>query len=219
YNGSPAQLFIDGTDYSILVQNRKGVDIYSFPSGAGIAPDASSVTYTPASGPATTVQARLRGYESSGGSVLVGYQPAGTGAVTRTVQDKLRESVSIKDFGAIGDGFTNDSAAFVAFLDYLVENGGVGFIPSGTYSIDPVYRNFTGSKPFSIVGEGKYNTILKNRSPNSSFLYWTAVNNFVLSDLTLDGDYTAAPVGLDSSGAHLGIVNSSYVTIKNVRMI
>jgi hypothetical protein len=34
----------------------------------------------------------------------VSYTPAGTGAVATTVQSKLRESGSVKDFGAIGDG-------------------------------------------------------------------------------------------------------------------
>lgn len=39
-----------------------------------------------------------------GGSTLVGLQQEGTGAVKRTVQSKLREFVSVKDFGALGDG-------------------------------------------------------------------------------------------------------------------
>lgn len=42
------------------------------------------------------------------------YVPAGTGAVATTVQTKLRESVSVKDFGAVGDGVADDTAAFVA---------------------------------------------------------------------------------------------------------
>lgn len=40
------------------------------------------------------------------------FTPAGTGAVARTVQAKLRESVSLLDFGAVGDGVTDDTAAF-----------------------------------------------------------------------------------------------------------
>ena len=42
----------------------------------------------------------------------VGYTPAGTGAVATTVQTKLRESVSVKDFGAVGNGTTDNTAAF-----------------------------------------------------------------------------------------------------------
>jgi hypothetical protein len=45
------------------------------------------------------------------GSSLVGFLQAGSGAVPTTVQDKLRETVSFKDFGAVGDGVTDDTAA------------------------------------------------------------------------------------------------------------
>lgn len=48
---------------------------------------------------------------SESGSELVGYQPAGTGAVATTVQSKLRETVSVKDFGAVGDGVADDTEA------------------------------------------------------------------------------------------------------------
>ena len=45
---------------------------------------------------------------SSTGSSMVGYLPNGIGAVTTNVQSKLRESVSVKDFGAVGDGIADD---------------------------------------------------------------------------------------------------------------
>lgn len=48
---------------------------------------------------------------ASGGASLVGYMPAGTGAVGTTVRAKLRESVSVKDFGASLNGTTDDSTA------------------------------------------------------------------------------------------------------------
>lgn len=49
---------------------------------------------------------------ASGGSALVGYIQSGTGAVAQTVQARLRQKVSVVDFGATGDGVTSDLAAF-----------------------------------------------------------------------------------------------------------
>ena len=49
-----------------------------------------------------SVQA-LADLSESGGSALVGFLQSGTGAVATTVQAKLREMVSVKDFGAVGD--------------------------------------------------------------------------------------------------------------------
>jgi hypothetical protein len=69
---------------------------------------------------------------ASSGSSLVGYLPSGTGAVATTVQTKLRESVSVKDFGAKGDGATDDTAAIQAAATLGVDV----FIPAGTYKIN-----------------------------------------------------------------------------------
>jgi hypothetical protein len=63
------------------------------------------------------------------------YTPAGTGATTRTVQDKLRESVSVRDFGAVGDGVTDDTVAIQAAVDSLAAGSVLNF-PNGTYRID-----------------------------------------------------------------------------------
>lgn len=79
--------------------------------------DSSNISYLPASGSATDVQTRLRAYEASGGSNLIGFLQAGTGAGTRTAQAKMRESVSIEDFGADGTS-AGDSAALRAAIAY-----------------------------------------------------------------------------------------------------
>jgi hypothetical protein len=50
---------------------------------------------------------------------LVTFTQAGTGAVGRTMQNKARERVTPFDFGAVGDGTTNDQAAFEAALTYI----------------------------------------------------------------------------------------------------
>jgi hypothetical protein len=63
-----------------------------------------------------------------GGSALVGFQQEGAGAVARTSQDKLRETVSVKDFGAVGDGVTDDTAAIQACANTL-SDGQVLYFP------------------------------------------------------------------------------------------
>ena len=53
---------------------------------------------------------------ASGGSALVGFIQAGTGAVARTAQAKMREQISVKDFGAVGDEATDDTTAIQAAI-------------------------------------------------------------------------------------------------------
>lgn len=61
------------------------------------------------------------------GASLVGFSQAG--AIKRTVQDKLRDMVSVKDFGAKGDGVTDDTAA----LQAAINSGYNLWVPAGTY--------------------------------------------------------------------------------------
>lgn len=56
----------------------------------------------------------------------------GTGAVSRSVQNKLEEVVSVKDFGAVGDGTTDDTAAIQAAFNSISNYSSV-FFPTGTY--------------------------------------------------------------------------------------
>jgi hypothetical protein len=81
------------------------------------------------------------------------YVPAGTGAVTRTVQSKLSDTVSVKDFGAVGDGVTDDTAAIQAAINKQNVSGGRVFFPAGTYKMNSHVTVSGGI--FNIYGEGR----------------------------------------------------------------
>ena len=72
---------------------------------------------------------------ASTGSSLIGYLPAGSGATATTVQAKLRQIVSVMDFGATGNGTTDDGAAIRAAIASLPVDGGGVYFPNGTYKV------------------------------------------------------------------------------------
>lgn len=69
---------------------------------------------------------------TAGGYPGGGYLAA-PGAVVSNVQTKLRETISVKDFGAVGDNATNDVAAFQSAIDYCASNQTSLYIPEGAY--------------------------------------------------------------------------------------
>ena len=73
-----------------------------------------------------------------GGSALVGYLPAGTGAVATTVQAKLRQTVSVKDFGAVGDSVTDDTTAIQNAIDHASTVNKAVLFPEGQYAITQI---------------------------------------------------------------------------------
>lgn len=80
---------------------------------------------------------------ASSGSSLIGFLQTGTGAVPRTAQNKMREQVSVKDFGAVGDGITNDTAAIQAAIN---ANIGTVYFPDGEYLVTDSIRLLPGSR-------------------------------------------------------------------------
>lgn len=70
------------------------------------------------------------------GGELVAFRQSGAGAVDRTAHGKLRESVSVKDFGAVGDGVADDTAAVNAAIAYVgAVGGGTVYLPAGVYAL------------------------------------------------------------------------------------
>jgi hypothetical protein len=89
---------------------------------------------------------------------VVTYDPAGTGAVATTVQAKLRETVSVKDFGAVGDGVTDDTVAIQAAID-AVGSAGTVLFPHGTYGVSDELVIAAGNS-VSLVGQGEKTSVI-----------------------------------------------------------
>lgn len=176
--GTPAQVFVNAVNYSILVQDKNGSLVYSFAKASGVSADssASDVTFTGFKGQDGFVQ----DLADDDGADYIGFEQSGVNVVAVSVQDKLRESVSVKDFGALGDGLVDDTAAFIAAGNaspYVI-------VPKGVYKLDSdvdkpaVIFEFRDA---SLIGEG----LLK--SPNileydASGVYTSKQSGFVESN-------------------------------------
>ena len=112
-SGTPARLYVN-SDYSIQVQNKNGSLIYSAPAAGDRFSDVV-----------------VNGIDSS----EVTFIQAGSGAVTRTAQAKMRDTVSVKDFGAVGDGVADDTVAIQAAANYAASIGASLIGPAGTYKV------------------------------------------------------------------------------------
>lgn len=71
---------------------------------------------------------------SSMGAAAVAYIPAGAGGIATDVQTVLRETTSVKRYGAKGDGLVDDSSAINNAIDAVYNaGGGVVWFPVGRY--------------------------------------------------------------------------------------
>jgi hypothetical protein len=64
---------------------------------------------------------------------------AASSTTERTVQAKLQESVSVKDFGAVGNGVVDDTSAVQAALSAVSSSGFRLLFPAGTYLCGPLF--------------------------------------------------------------------------------
>lgn len=162
-NGSPARIYT-GSEYSIRVQNKNGSTVYSAPAATEFI-----------------------------SSTNVSFQPAGANATYRTVQSKLRDTVSVKDFGAVGNGIADDTDAIQAAL-----NSGATkvYVPAGTYRVGIVYVN--SNQEF--FGDGAASVLQAlDATTNSQYIVATYAysggtsnpadnkRNIYIHDLKLDG--------------------------------
>lgn len=105
------------------------------------------------------------------------------------------QMVDAFDFGALGDGTTDDTAAITSAMAQAVSSGLPCYLPAGTYVTTGLTRP-TGLK--ALYGDGNDLTILKRKggaTSTASILTGTGDSDFTISDIGLDGNKANQSLG------------------------
>jgi hypothetical protein len=140
----------------------------------------------------------------------VAFKQDATGAVSTNVAAKLSEIVSVKDFGAVGDGITNDTAAVLAALQsgFVVDGGGLTYGISGTM------------QPSSFKGLRNANFVqLAPTTAGVATLYIYALSDWFIDNCKFDmGSVTNTGSNDDSSKSALRVRNADGSYCENFRI-
>lgn len=121
--------------------------------------------------------------------------------------------VNVKDYGAIGDGVVDDTSAFqVAINAVKQKGGGTVFVPTGTYSLKPIFLKGN----VHLRGENRDKSILKlaDDADDDYTRLITTANNTSIQSLTIDGNYQAHPDGIEHMHC-IFVYDHENVLIKN----
>jgi len=189
------QQLADQTDRAIKIPISDGVLDMTTPGTADRASkyfvyDASGLpSVSSGSGTDTALRTDLANASASlAGSRLSGFRQDGTGATARTVDAKLKDTISVNDFGAVGDGVTDDTAAFTNAIASLVSIGcGTLLIPktANSYRISPTGAlSVSNTNGISIVSNGATIACAARSSLSFAVGFITGTN---VDNLTVDG--------------------------------
>jgi hypothetical protein len=218
---SGGEIWLTGvTSYKFALYTSTDVLIAIWDNIVGIsnATNASEIAFTGFKGQTGTVQ----DLADDDGSDWVGFEPSTVGSVARSVQEKLRDgAVSVKDYGAIGDGVANDTAAIVAAL---AANNAI-FFPAGEYLVSgniniqnkTLIGNSWRDTVIQLVGINTNTPVFINSANSGS--PWGSGGGFTLNHLTVKGNWdgvTANPVSInnfDNLGSIVRWYAGSYVNV------
>jgi hypothetical protein len=131
---------------------------------------------------------------------LVTYTPSGSGAVARSAASKFADVVSVKDFGAVGNGVTDDTTAFNNA--WTASNPNPVYVPGGSYAI-------TGTVTGSFVSFGAVTIV--GGTVNSLSQY--AVNATINGNATVTGDLAINGGDITTTSTTANIVNATATTV------
>ena len=162
----------------------------------------------------TSLEAGIKAYfAASAGASRVGFTRTETGADARTVEDKLREIVSVKDFGVIGDGIADDTAALQTAINAL-PNGGTLMFGTNRCKITSTLQIGDGSvsalstkQNLRIVGNGVHGSSNQELSPGfpaPSLLIWAGAAGGTM--ISINGPMVNSIEGVQLDGADIADV-------------
>lgn len=145
---------------------------------------------------------------------VINYIATASSSVPRTLTSKLGDIVSVKDFGAKGDGITNDTAAIQAAINAAGSYASI-FFPTGTYLVTSGLT-ITNDRVV-LYGTGKYSSRIEFEPTVSNtvlFTFRSAGGGIIWQDALRD-------IGIESEGNTLSktavkIVDSSGFYMHNV---
>lgn len=155
----------------------------------------------------------------------VSYTPPFTGSVPTNVENKLAQTVSVQDFGAVGDGSTDDTdAILLAIAAMPASNANLDF-PPGIYIVNANNYSglkFDGKSNFVINGYGA--TIkVKNGAPvvgGYEVMSFFNCSNGIINGLIIDGNRANRTIPGETSAHGLTICTScSQITVNDVIVV
>jgi hypothetical protein len=161
------------------------------------------------------------GFELAEGDINTStFTQSGTGATERSVTSKLGEIISVKDFGATGDGVTDDTAAIQAAIDavFTLYGGGRIWFPVGSYRISQVKLK----TKVVLQGESWKSALLSVDANSQSSMvttYDTSVTNAGIDTFFVNGNKANQSGNVDAidlnnasvTGAHRNFVRNVFV--------
>jgi hypothetical protein len=146
----------------------------------------------------------------------------GIGAVNRTIESKLRETVSLLDYGVVGDGISDDTDEIRRACEDVAGSGKVLLVPEGRFRHGPIIIDKVGQIAIEgvespIVGPG-YDPVYGPK--RSIFIYAGTGDGFTFRNNTTTNNYFTYRLRLRKLGfsadASLGTVNS-LISVKNIQ--
>lgn len=161
--------------------------------------------------------------DATKGSSLIGFIQGGSWATPRTLRDKASEIVSVKDFGAKGDGTTDDSSAINACIASLKSTGGSVYFPKGVYIAKNINwtvetTSFNGGGRISLIGDGPALSVISTSSAvnGDNLVSITANTSNATNSVIFGGKISNMGFQiLNGTGKTFRVVNSAYMYFEN----